>query len=218
MKMLTRLGGILLLLTCLLPPAVSSAVTLGQIDDFQDGTVQGWLVGFPGVQPLNVPTGGPAGAGDHYLLLTADGAPGQDPNNKLVVINQTQWSGNFLAAGVNAVNLWVNNLGATDLYLRLYVADDTIRQPANTAISTNPVFLPAGSGWAAAHFPLNPAHLTALRGNVQQALTNAREVRIFHNPAAAFPGPIVVASLGVDNIRASRQDALPYLPLLLLDD
>ena len=151
MKLLTRLGGILFLLACLLPPAVCSAVTLGQIDDFQDGTTQGWLVGFPGVQPVNVATGGPAGAGDHYLLLTADGGPGpQDPNNKLVVINQTQWNGNFLAAGVNAINMWVNNLGATDLYLRLYVADDLIRQPTNTAISTNPVFLGAGSGWSGA--------------------------------------------------------------------
>ena len=37
---------------------------------------------------------------------------GQDPNSKLVVINQTQWSGDFLAAGVNAINLWVNNLGS----------------------------------------------------------------------------------------------------------
>ena len=53
---------------------------------------------------------------------------------------------------------------------------------------------------------------------MQTALANAAELRLFHNPAAGFPGPTVVAQLGVDNIRASRQDPLPYLPLLLLDD
>lgn len=218
MKMLIRLGGILFLLSCLLQPAVSSAVTRGQIDDFQDGTLQGWLVGFPGVQPVNVATGGPAGDGDHYMLLTADGGIGQDPNNKLVVINQTQWTGNYPAAGVSAVTMSVNNLGATDLALRLYVADDTIRQPANTAISTDAVFLPAGSGWTSVVFPLSPPKLTALSGSVPLALANAKQVRIFHNPAPAFPGPIIVASLGVDNIKALRRGPLPYLPLLLLDD
>ena len=212
----SRLGGTLLLLTCLLHPAVGSAVTLGQVDDFQDGTTQHWVVGnpFEPNQPVN-DTGGPAGPNDHYLRLTADGLPGG--GGRLVVINQTQWGGNYLAAGVNAITMSVNNLGTTDLSLRLYVADGTTQQPLDTAISTNSVFLPAGSGWTTATFLLSPAHLTALRGNVQQALTNAREVRIFHNPAPTFPPPPVAASLGVDNIKAERRTSLPYLPLLLLD-
>ena len=216
MKRSSRIAGTLLLLTCLLQPSLVSAVTFGQIDNFQDGTFQNWGVGnifgnpFP---PEIVLNGGPAGAGDHYLLLTADGGAGgpiPDPASKLAVINQTQWAGNYLAAGVNAITMQVRNFGATDLSLRLYVADGTTAQPLNTAISTDPVFLPANSVWTLVTFSLAPANLTPLRtGNVQTALANARELRLFHNPATGFPGPAVVASLGVDNITAAGTPGCP---------
>jgi hypothetical protein len=221
-KMSSRLAGILLLwAACLLQPTVSSAVTRGQIDDFQDGTTQGWQVGDAGTPPLNVADGGPAGAGDHYLLLTATGGVLQ--NSKLAVFNQIQWAGNYLAAHVNAISMWVNNLGASDLALRLYVADGTARAPANAAISTLPVLLPAGSGWTAVLFPITPADLTLTSGpgsSVQTALTSAVQLRILHNPNPTTPSsaPAVAASLGVDNIQARRRGPLTYLPLLLLDD
>ena len=226
MKISSRFAVTVLLLTaCLLQPTLSLAVTLGQIDDFQDGTTQNWGVGnffgnpFP---PEIVLNGGPAGAGDHYLLLTADGGagvPGPDPASRLTVINQTQWAGNYLAAGVNVITMQVRNFGATDLSLRLYVADGTTAQPLNNAVSTNPIFLPANSVWTLVRFSLAPGNLTPLRtGNVQTALANAKELRLFHNPAVGFPGPTVVASLGVDNIKAVRRGPLPYLPLLLLDN
>ena len=196
MKMSSRLAGTFLLLAaCLLQPAVGSAVTLGQIDDFQDGTFQNWgignIFGNP-VPPVNVPDGGPAGAGDHYLLLTADGGAGvrPDPGSRLAVINQTQWTGNYLAAGVNAITMSVNNLGATDLSLRLYVADGTIgtapqyRDFNQSGILCRPAAV--GLRW---YSPSPPPILPPCGGNVQTALTNAKELRIFHNPAASFPGP-----------------------------
>lgn len=222
MKISSRLAGTLLLLACLLQPTAGSAVTLGQIDTFQDGTTQNWAIGaITPVTPVNVPMGGPAGAGDAYMLLTAVGNGSPNVARRLSVINETQWAGNYLAAGVNAITMSVNNLGADPLFLRLLVADAGVQgviPPSDIAISTNPVFLPAGSGWTSVVFPISPANLTALAGNVQTALTNAAELRIFHNPNPTFPPPVVVASLGVDNITAVRQAALPYLPLLLLDD
>jgi hypothetical protein len=222
-KILSRLARALLVLAaCLLQPAVTAAVTLGQIDDFQDGTTQNWAIGATGTPatPVNIPDGGPAGAGDAYLLLTALGSGSPNVGNRLSVINETQWAGNYLAAGVNAVGMMVKNLGSTDLSLRLLVAVAAPQgfAPTDVAISTKPVFLQAGSGWTAVVFPIAPANLTALAGSVQTALGNAAELRIFHNPAAGFPGPRVVASLGVDDIHAVRGVPLPYLPLLLLDD
>jgi len=223
--MLSRIAGTLLLLACLLQPAVGSAVILGQIDDFQDNTTQGWAIGAfvpptDPAQPVNVPDGGPAGAGDHFMRLTAEGGIGD--GSKLTVFNRTQWTGNYLAAGVNAITMSVKNLGATDLSLRLYVADDTFSNPPNlppnAALSTKPVLLRAGSGWTFVVFPIAPANLTALAGSAQTALTNAADLRLFHNPAASFPGPAVVASLGVDDIHAVRGVPLPSLPLLLLFD
>ena len=223
MKMTNWLGAIILLAVCLLQPAVGSAVTLGQIDDFQDGTTKNWSIGGAvptEALPVNVPTGGPAGDGDAYLRLTALGNGSPNVGSRLSVFNNAQWTGNYLAAGVNTITMSVNNLGTTDLSLRLVLANFPVPgfPPDLLAMSTVPVFLPAGSGWTSVVFPLDPSRLTALVGTVQAALTQPGELRIIHNPNPTFPPPVVVAQLGVDNIKALRQGPLPYLPLLLLDD
>lgn len=44
MKIFGSLFCALLLLTSLLPVTPAAAVTLGQTDDFEDGTTQNWLV------------------------------------------------------------------------------------------------------------------------------------------------------------------------------
>lgn len=50
-----------LLLSCwilaVLAASPALAITLGQVDDFQDGTTEGWS---GGASPTNVATGGPA--------------------------------------------------------------------------------------------------------------------------------------------------------------
>jgi hypothetical protein len=134
-------------------------VALGHIDTFQDGTTQNWTVGAASspAPPVNVPSGGPAGAGDAYLRLTATGTPA-GPGNRLSVINETQWAGNYGLAGIKAISMWVNNLGSTALSLRLLVAVAAPPgfPPSDLAISTVPVF----SRWAAAdcvifHHPAN---------------------------------------------------------------
>ena len=55
--------------------ALGAQVTAGQVDTFEGGTTQGWVVGDPShpAPPTNIATGGPAGAGDNYLQLTAVG-------------------------------------------------------------------------------------------------------------------------------------------------
>jgi hypothetical protein len=123
----------------------------------------------------------------------------------LTVINRTQWTGNYLSAGVDSITMDVNNLGPTDLSLRLYVADSPSRfgAPApNAAFSTTAVLVPSGSLWTPVVFPVGPADLTAQRGTIEAALLQAGELRIYHNPLPAFPGPRIDAQLGVDNIAA----------------
>jgi hypothetical protein len=107
----------------------------------------------------------------------------------------------------------VNNFGATDLYLRLLFEDPMGGPPQNEAFSTNPIVLSAGSGWTSVTFLINPGNLTAGTGTVQGALTNTTAIRIFHSPQAGFPGPPVVAQLGIDNIRAA---AVPEPSTMLL--
>ena len=64
-------------------------------------------------------------------------------------------------------------------------------------------------------FDLAPANLIpGVFGTVEGALTDVGVMRIFHNPAAAFPGPgvgipTVTTTLGVDNITAVVDGAIP---------
>ena len=202
---------------CALALCVASAGTacadpvVGQINNFEDGTTQGWVIGIgpfnppPPFPPTNIPTGGPAGAGDNYLRLTSTGigGPPPNPNSRLSVINTSpQWTGNYLTSGVNAITMDVINLGATDLYLRLLFEDPMGGPPQNEAFSASPIVLSAGSGWTSVTFLINPGNLTARSGTVQGALTNTTAIRIYHSPQARFPGPPVAGQLGIDNIRA----------------
>jgi hypothetical protein len=200
---------VLVLAICILQPALAPAVTIGQTDNFEDGTTQNWVVGLlgavPPVPPANVATGGPAGDGDNYLLLTSVADLVTSPGNRLVVINETQWTGNYLSAGFNFITMDVNNLGTTDLVLRLRV-EDPDAPPSNTpthiAVSTQGIFVPAGSGWTRIGFPVGPSYFTALKGDVTAALSNVAEFRIYHNTTPTFPGPVIDALLGIDNIKA----------------
>jgi hypothetical protein len=216
MKFCSCLFCALLLLTGLLPVTPAVAVTLGQTDNFEDGTTQGWLVGLLGAPhpapPQNIPSGGPAGTDDNFLLLTSVGGAGA--GSRLTAINLgAQWAGDYLASGVGTILMDVNNFGDSDLSLRLLVADPTVGPPDNQAFSTNPVIVLAHSGWTRVIFPFSPGDLTPDLGSVVTALTNATELRIFHSTAVDFPGEAVVAKLGVDNITAVP---LPSTALLLL--
>ena len=158
MKIFGSLFCALLLLAGLLPVTPAAAVTLGQTDNFEDGTTQNWLVGLLGAPhpapPENIPSGGPAGVDDNYLLLTAVG--GNGPGNRLTVINASQWAGDYLAAGITGIWMDVNNFGNTDLALRLLVADPLGGPPTNVAFSTDPIVVPAGSGWQAGEISFQP--------------------------------------------------------------
>jgi hypothetical protein len=185
-------------------------VILGQTDTFEDGTTQGWVVGLLGAAhpapPVNIPTGGPAGADDNFLLLTSVGGTG--PGSRLSVINfAAQWAGDYLAADVGVIQMDLRNFGGSDLTLRLLIANPLGGPPTDFAFSTVPRLLPAGGGWTRVAFPIAPTDLTAGLGDVNAALTTATELRLYHSVDPAFPGGEIVAQLGVDNIRALVPEA-----------
>lgn len=190
----------------LAPLDAASAITLGQVDDFEDGTTQGWTVALgPGggghpAPPANLATGGPAGAGDNFLLLTSLGGFG--PGSRMTAMNGAQWSGDYLSANVGAIGMWVNNFGQNDLNLQLFVEDPSGGPPANGAYSTDSIFVAAGGGWTRIRFSLDPDDLTAAFGSVQAALSGATILRLFHGPIPGVQGLGVAAQLGVDNIEA----------------
>lgn len=193
----------------------ASAVTLGQVDDFEDGTTQGWVVALQGASPpaatlpVNISTGGPGGANDNFLQLTSLGNFG--PGGKLIGINVSQWTGNYITANVLAISASVINLGASDVSLRFYVSDANGGPATNAAISTQAIVLPSGSGWTNVVFPMSASDLTATLGSVGAALADARDIRILHALTAFFPGENKAAQIGLDNLTAVPEPATGLL-------
>ena len=220
LKYAFALGALCLMVGASAPAAQADPIVLGHVDTFEGPTTEGWRVGDPNhPAPPAVVAGGPAGAVDHFLRLIAVGGGG--PGSHLAAFNTAQWAGDYVAGGVNAIVMDVSNFGPDDLHLRLLFADPLMGPPSNLAFSTSAVFVPAGSGWIRVTFLVGPGDLTAPLGDALAALTNATELRIFHNPVAAFPGPgigpaPVAAQLGVDNITASAVTPVPEPTTMLL--
>jgi hypothetical protein len=166
------------------------ALNVGMVDTFQDGSLNGWDTGGPSPNPpVNQVTGGPAGAGDKFMLATASGVHG--PGGKLVVFNALQWLGNYTALNLTSITMDLDNFGSTALDLHLQLSG-----VGATAYTTSGVVLPAGSGWQHVTFSLLPAALTGAAATVLGGVT---ELRLYHGTSAAVD---VAASLGVDNIAA----------------
>ena len=184
----------------------ASAATLGMIDTFEGLSTAGWSSGGANPTPPSaVATGGPAGVGDGYLRLQSSGVSG--PGGKLVAFSGAQWAGNYLALGISGIRMDVNNLGATDLSLRLALTDSGF----GGALSLTPVLVAAGSGWHAVVFSLMPA---ALIGTPASTLTDVMQFRLFHATEASLPGNNVAAQLGIDNVTAVPEPASAWTLLM----
>lgn len=179
----------------------AGAVTLGQIDTF-DGSLQGWSAGggAPPFPPVLVPDGGPGGTGDSYMLVTSTGS--SSAGGKMVVLNDSQWAGNYSAAGVTLIELDLRNLGSTDLSMRLLFEDPVNGPPKNQAITASSFALRAGGEWTRVSFAIGASDLVALSGSAAAALANTTQLRLFHGTGIGFPGNPIAARLGVDNVSA----------------
>ena len=174
---------------------------MGPFDDFEDGTVSGWMEG-PGSPnpPTNVPDGGPDGPGDNYLENRSSGGVG--PGSGLVMFNQAQWTGDYLAAGVTRIEAQMANLGQTDLFMRIAIEG----QPLERYGSAVPELVPADGQWRPVVFELSDAFLTRISGSgplsdVLSGVTTLRILAASNSPA--WTGDRVVATLGVDDILAA---------------
>ena len=209
----------------LLIPAIatSGAPVVGRVDDFEDGSSQGWssLAGH-----TILPSGGPAGAEDNYLQIYFPTASIPEPFH-LGTRNTTTWAGDYHSAGVQAIAMDVNaisiTVGPAHLSLRIVLFGSggafSSRQPA-------PVV--TGAGWQHLEFRLTRSDLVRVPGggsdyvdpgvDVDDLTATLRAVDtllIRHDPAAS-PTPIgqhpehILATLGIDNITAVLGSAPAY--------
>ncbi len=179
-------------LAAALAAAPAAGITLGQVDDFQDGSLQGWA---GGAMPTNIASGGPSGVGDRYLQISSSGG-------NLGTNNIAQWIGDYDAAGVVAINFLLNNLGPNPLALRV-----TVFGNGGTFTTTNETVLPAASGWVSVGFGLDDASLTQTAGNgtLADTLATVNTLLIRHDPdpisGSGQPNP-VTGTLGIDEVTA----------------
>ncbi len=189
------------------------AINNDQVDTFEDGTNRYWV---NGLGDLTVATGGPGGPGDHYLEIDAMGF--SSLGSKMVGFNTNQWTGNFIAAGVNAVEMDLKAIsidpisGISALTMRIAFRSATgplITKGVSGYVSTNSVSLPVDGQWHHAVFnfsslvPINSTNDGSPPAPLGTFLTAPPEFRIFHlvNPNAVI-GDIVKAKVGIDNIHA----------------
>ncbi|RPI02793.1 MAG: T9SS C-terminal target domain-containing protein [Ignavibacteriae bacterium] len=171
------------------------AQTLGQIDTFQDSTLNSWSSGRPNpTPPVNISTGGPQGSNDRYMRATSSGSGAA--GSKLVLFNTKQWKGNYISAGIGNIRMFLKNEGTSALQMRIAVFSSS-----SSCSSLNPVSVPIGGGWIEVNFPVSASALTG--GTVNTILTNVTELRLLHESAPGTTGDVIAAQLGIDNITAT---------------
>ena len=186
MKML--LGAtVTLLLSFITTPA--SAIALGQVDDFQDGTTQNWTSGNPNPNPpVHVNDAGALGVGDDVLQITAHGG-GSGPGSKLTAFNTSQWLGDFIASGVTMIRFDANNVGANPVSLGF-----AINSGALLTVDTGDIS--PGSGWNTYEIPL-----LAPEFGSPASFSNVVDFRLRYLQNGLFIDGTAV-QVHVDNIRA----------------
>jgi len=189
---------LLLGLAALLAAEGAAAATLGVLSDFETGQ-QGW---FSGPQNLNPPVvaadGGPQGAGDAFLRVTANGGVGM--GGRLVFFNRMgAWTGSYTSAGIAAIEMDLKNLTEAVLSIRIEIQGPSM----NRIVSTAAAQLAALQDWTHFRIPIDAAGFAG--ANVAAALANAVEIRILHNPQAtpSISAPFIAAQLGIDNVRTA---------------
>ena len=188
------------LIALLLLARPADAIVFGQFDTFQDGTTMDWETGPFATAIMNIDTGGPAGAGDRYIRATATGS---GAGGRLVAFNFTTWTGNYIAAGVNAISISLSNPNPVDLSIRFAFQSEIVQ--GGPGYLSQAMFLPANSGWMNFTISLAPVSLTAVNGPTpyNTFFQNVAWTRIIHATGnGSLNGEPVTGLLGIDNIHA----------------
>jgi hypothetical protein len=199
MKKIFR-SGALAVFALLLLAQPAHAIVFGQLDNFQDGTTMGWDTGQFAPLVTNISTGGPAGAGDRYIRITADGS---GAGGRLVAFNFSTWTGNYIAAGVNAISISLNNFSAVNLSIRFAFQSEIVQ--GGPGYLSQAMILPANSGWMNFTISLAPGSLTAVNSPTayNTFFQNVAWTRIIHaTGTTSLNGNPVTGQLGIDNIHA----------------
>lgn len=207
-------AGIALLLGAV---SANAQIQLGLLDDFEGAPMQcvtdNWT---EGAASPNMPTGELLCGELETCCLTSVSSGGFGPGSRQVVYNETQWTGDYLAAGVNKVQFQAANASTTEtLNVRVGVTDGF-----TCYVSTNAVALPPGApgpdGLTFMAFILDESTMTQVTGNscsparglggLPGVLSNVTQLRIISAAAPSWEGDAIDSVLQIDAIQ-SKGDA-----------
>jgi hypothetical protein len=198
-------------LVALLTASKASAITLGQVDDFQSGGVANW----GGPQMSNIANAGPGGMGDNALEV--------QPDNRFVFFNEMQWRGDYIAAGVTRISMDVQHSNAFNLELRIAISRAVRPQSqggGDVYITNYSVSVPNDAQWHHLEFDVTPSDFvpgllnsSPGPGGAAGALADVAHMRILHRPIDGggddfdIKGEFATGSMRIDNVRAEAASA-----------
>lgn len=195
--MKARINAATIILVFLLATPALAAPVDAQQDTFDGGAVLGWQQGAEN-NAVGQASGGPDGAGDGYLQVSADGS---GAGGRLTVFNDVdRWTGSWTSAKIVRLDIDLRNESTQTLQMRIKIeAAQVMYSPA--------VEVAASSGWATYSFDVSPASLEGT-GDPLAVLGAVSRLRIEHNIAGSHPPPPVAAVIGIDNITAVADDGV----------
>lgn len=181
------------------------------VDDFQDGTLQGWTGAFAPA-PTVIATGGPAGDGDRFLSFAADGGSG--PGSRLAIYNSaSDWIGSYADLGVTSVEVDMMNPATTPAAFAMRLVLFGPQSTNNRWTSKTAVSVPNDGVWRRVSFPINADDLTRVQGSSSFDSISNDVVRVMLRHDAQPPsagGTAVVGSLGIDNVTLVGRDPADF--------
>ena len=183
-------------------PSAIFGISLGQVDTFENGTVQGWKPEGFGVLVSNINGGGPTGINDHYLDVFAGGSNIQ---SNLQTHNDSQWTGNFVAAGVTRISMDLKGVfGGASLPIRIAIAESVGGTSSVGYCSATPYSLVPDGMWHHAEFSLDQNDLAAVNSPhpLMVDLANVAEMRLIRSAGPKVIADVQPGEFLVDNITA----------------
>ena len=119
----------------------------------------------------------------------------------MAMFNVSQWTGDYLAAGVDSITAWMRaGANGAPLLMRIALQGAPGQQYASTVAAP----LPADDAWHNVTFGLTAGDLTQVLGAdpLNAALANVTQLRILSATAPAWRGERIAAILDVDNVKA----------------
>ena len=182
------------------PRGALSDPTFGFVEDFAAPGIGSWGGGSILSNPL---TGGFGGAGDGYLQVATTATANLGARSA-----GAEYLGNWTAAGIDEVHLWLDDVGADEpLEIHFLIGSGTNFWSYDTG------FAPPLGSWAEFVVPLNgPTGWTRVTGSgtFADALANVQQILIRHDkaPYVQQPDPLK-GDFGIDRIVLTSSSATP---------